>query len=175
MTNTEVNGESSEQKDSEGSFFHLPPSTFHLSPIDLSEPSGAELVVDVNPRMFEPPPVRLVTIEDATMVAGAGMDTKLDAFYVDLLKFERDREGDSPVYRAANFALVFQICEPPAVRHDMRAIGIEVPSLGTVEQQLIDTKIEYVLQRGLLPGDVSILLQDPAGNWIVLTETATVR
>jgi hypothetical protein len=79
------------------------------------------------------------------------------------------------VYRGANFALVFEICEPPVVRHDMRAIGIEVQSLGMIEQQLIDQEIEFSLQRGLLPGDVSILLQDPAGNWLELTEAAIIR
>jgi hypothetical protein len=144
-------------------------------PIGLSEGSGAEPVVDGNPRMLEPPPVRLVTVQDARLPAGAGMEVMLDAFYVALLSFERDAHAEMPVYRAANFSLVFEICEPPVIRHDMRAIGIEVQSLGAIERQLIDQEIEYVLQRGLLPGDVSMLLQDPAGNWLELTEAAIVR
>jgi hypothetical protein len=146
-----------------------------LEPLDLSEPSGAEPLVDGNPRVVEPPPVRLVTVQDARLPAGAGMEVKLDAFYVKLLSFVRDTEAPTPVYRAANFALVFEICEPPVLRHDMRAIGIEVQSLGDIERQLIDQEIQFVLQRGLLPGDVSILLQDPAGNWLELTEAAIIR
>jgi len=148
---------------------------FRALPIGMSEGSGAELVIDGNPRMVEPPPVRLVTVQNARLPAGAGMEVKLDAFYVTLLSFERDANAQMPVYRAANFALVFEICEPPMVRHDMRAIGIEVRSLGMIEQQLIDQEIEYSWQRGLLAGDVSILLQDPAGNWLELTEAAIVR
>jgi hypothetical protein len=143
--------------------------------LELSDRSGAEPVIDSNPRMLEPPPVRLVTVSDAILHAAAGLETKLDGFYLGLLKFERDRDAQTPVYRAANFAIVFEIGEPPITRHDMRALGIEVQSLGTAEQQLIDAEIEYVLQRGLLPGDVSILLQDPAGNWIVLSEAANIR
>jgi hypothetical protein len=141
--------------------------------IEVSDGSSAELVVDDLPRMVEPPPVRLVTVDDAKLLAGAGMEKLLNGFYVDLLQLVRD-EGDGLVYRAANFAIVFQILEPPVQRRDMRAIGIEVQSLAEARKKLIDAEIEHVLQRGLMPGAVSILLQDPAGNWLELTETAII-
>ena len=142
--------------------------------IEVSEASNLSPLVDDHPRMVEPPPVRLVTVADATLLAGAGLEKVLDAFYVDLLQLVRD-EGAELVYRAANFAIVFEVVEPPVVRQDMRAIGIEVQSLAEVRKKLTDAEIEHVLQRGLTPGRLSILLQDPAGNWLELSEAAMIR
>ena len=141
--------------------------------IEVSQSTCAQLTVDALPRMVEPPPVRLVTVDDARMLAGAGLEKQLDAFYVGLLQLVRD-PGARLAYRAANFALVFEILEPPVWRQDMRAIGIEVQSLAEARQKLIDAEIEHVLQRGLTPGNLSILLQDPAGNWLELSEAAMI-
>jgi hypothetical protein len=52
------------------------------------------------------------------------------------------------------------------VREDFRAVGIEVPALLSLERELIELEIEYEWQKGLLPGQQTILLQDPAGNWV---------
>jgi hypothetical protein len=142
--------------------------------VALSETSSAAPLVDDHPRMVEPPPVRLVTVDDATLIAGAGFEKELDAFYVDLLQLVRD-PGAELAYRAANFAIVFQVVEPPVRRQDMRAIGIEVQSLADMRKKLVDAEIEHVLQRRLTPGMLSILLQDPAGNWIELSESAMIR
>ncbi len=142
-------------------------------PIELSESANASVTVDDLPRMVEPPPVKLVTVQDAKLLAGAGSEPQLDAFYVDMLKFDRDPQLPL-AYRAANFAIVFQVDEPPIQHESMRAIGIEVQSLSIARQQLIDREIDHTLQRGLLPGHLSILLQDPAGNWIELIEARIV-
>ena len=42
---------------------------------------------DRRPLIPEPLPVRLLTVEDATLIAAAGLEVQLDDFYVDLLKF----------------------------------------------------------------------------------------
>jgi hypothetical protein len=144
------------------------------TPVPLSDTASAAPLVDDHPRMVEPPPVRLITVDDATLITGAGLEKELDAFYVDLLQLVRD-PGGAMAYRAANFAIVFQVVEPPVRRPDMRAIGIEVQSLAEARKKLIDVEIEHVLQRGLTPGMLSILLQEPAGNWIELTEAAMIR
>jgi hypothetical protein len=143
--------------------------------IALARRSGESPVVDALPRMFEPPPVRLLTVNDAVLTAAAGLEGELDAFYVALLQLERDDGGEWPIYHAANFSLRFEIAEPPIEREDMRAIGIEVRSLAEAEQKLIDAEMTYELQRGLTPGWRTLLLQDPAGNWIELSESRGVR
>jgi len=59
-------------------------------------------------------------------------------------------------------------------RDGVRPIGIEVRSLRDAERKLFDNQIDYIRQRGLLPGLISLLLQDPAGNWIELFEAVAV-
>src|SRR5690242_12497792 len=44
---------------------------------------------DRRPPMPEPPTVRLVAVEDVTIIAPSGAERELDALYVDVLKFER--------------------------------------------------------------------------------------
>ena len=57
---------------------------------------------DVRPKIEEPPPGRLVSIEDSQLWAGAGLERELDDFYVGLLKFERQQAENEIVYRAEN-------------------------------------------------------------------------
>ncbi|HWE01506.1 MAG TPA: VOC family protein [Tepidisphaeraceae bacterium] len=130
---------------------------------------------DRRPRMPEPLPVRLVTVEDARLIAAAGQESALDAFYVELLGFEKEDAESRLVYRADNFRLVWRIHELPITRNDMRALGIEVPVLREAEQKLIDAEIFYERRRGLYPGQQSLVLQDPAGNWIELTGRSEFR
>ena len=137
-----------------------------LEPVVVERP----LPRDPRPRLFEPPRVRLVTVADAHLLAGAGKEVDLDAFYVAILDFERDAAWEHPVYRAENFRLFFDIIEPPVERPDMRALGIQVPSLRTLEAKLIEREIEYERQKNVMPAAESFLLLDPASNWIELTE-----
>lgn len=44
---------------------------------------------DRRPPMPEPPPVRLVAVEDVSILAPSGVERELDALYVEVLKFER--------------------------------------------------------------------------------------
>ncbi|HEY2587829.1 MAG TPA: hypothetical protein VGI81_18940 [Tepidisphaeraceae bacterium] len=130
---------------------------------------------DRRPRMPEPPPVRLLTVDDAHLPAPAGIEVDLDGFYVGLFGFERDEKSEFPVYRAENFRLIFDILEPPIARDDFRPLRIEVPSLEAAEQKLIEAEIEYTRQRALLPGRESLALLDPAGNWVEINEGRPVR
>jgi hypothetical protein len=126
---------------------------------------------DRRPFMPEPPPVRLVAIDDVHVPAAAGVEIELDDFYVKLLKFEREetrREGI--VYKSENFRLWFDVLEPPIQREDFRPIGIDVPSLSNLERELIEREIEYLWQKGLLAGQHTLLLKDPAGNWVQIGE-----
>jgi len=130
---------------------------------------------DKRPPIPEPPPVRLVAVSDVRMPAPAGRERDLDAFYVTLLEFARDPDEMFPVYWAENFCLRFDVHEPPLSRDDLRPTGIQVRSLAALEQKLIDDQRDYTRQRGLLPGTESLLLTDPAGNWIEIAEFAEVR
>jgi hypothetical protein len=125
---------------------------------------------DRRARIPEPPPVRLLTIDDAHLPAAAGAEVRLDEFYVGLLAFERQPDSEFPVYRAENYRLVFDVAEPPLSRDDFRPLRIEVPSLQAAEQRLIESEVEYTRQRGLAPGSESLALLDPAGNWLEITE-----
>jgi hypothetical protein len=79
-----------------------------------------------------------------------------------------------PVYRAENFRVHFDLVEGLVERESLRPLGVEVPSLAAAEGNLSAAKIEYVRQRGVTPGQESLLLTDPAGNWIELVEMRPV-
>jgi catechol-2,3-dioxygenase len=131
---------------------------------------------DKRPRIEQPLPVRLVAVEDCVLPAVAGLERDLDSFYVSLLGFARDAEaGDEEiVYRADNFRLRFFVleCKPP--RDGYRPLGILVPSLPALVQRLDDARIAFVRQRGLELGSESLLLSDPTGNLVEISECRIV-
>jgi hypothetical protein len=129
---------------------------------------------DRRPKMPEPPPVQLVAVEDVTLDGVAGLEKDMDQFYIGLLRFERDATTDDLIYRAENFRLRFVIHELPQSRQDMRSIGITVPSFPDLIQRLNDLEIPFIRQKGLSPGEESLLLRDPAGNWLQLFEMKLV-
>lgn len=141
------------------------------------EPSRITLKppTDDRPTMPVPPPVRLVAVEDVHVPAAAGCERELDDFYVTLLRFDREGADHGEItYKAENARLRFDVLEPPITREDFRPIGIDVRSLQTIEKQLIDLEMDYEWQRGISPGHQTILLQDPAGNWVQIGETRIV-
>jgi hypothetical protein len=129
-----------------------------------------EPVEDKRPKMVEPPPVRLVAVEDCLLLAAAGLERELDSFYVGLLGFERVEGVDGIVYRAENFYLRIGIVERVLDRENLRPLGIAVPSLTELRRRLLESEMEFVWQRGLTPGMESLLLSDPAGNPLEITE-----
>jgi len=141
--------------------------TMELEP----SPGNFQIVPDRRPLVPEPLPVRVVAVEDVRLPAACGLERELEEFYIALLQFGRDTtEVDSLVLRAENVRLQFSVFEPPMAREHLRTLGIEVISLGEAERKLIDAEIPYVHQRGLMPGQESLSLQDPAGNWLSITE-----
>jgi hypothetical protein len=139
--------------------------------VELEDPSiEFTPTTDRRPLIPEPLPVRLLTVEDASLCAASGLEVLLDDFYVLLLKFERDADSYDLIYHADNFSLHFQIIEKFPERQSLRPLMIEVPRLSEIEQQLIDRQLEYTRQRGLTPGEERLVLQDPAGNWIEIVE-----
>lgn len=146
-------------------------------PMGLDEPAGPfKAAGDARPRMPEPLPVKLVTVDDARLVTPAGLEVELDEFYVGLLGFQRvaGSECDVVSYRAENFDLHFDVLEPPVRRESLRAIGVEVASLAEVELKLIEREVPYTRQKGLVPGRDALVLADPAGNWVELTESRLI-
>lgn len=129
---------------------------------------------DRRPMIYEAPPVWLMAVADVRVEARAGIEKQLDEFYGDILAFERDEASEFPVYRAGNFRLHFEIVEPPVVRDDLRPIGVVVPSLAAAEEKLIQRELEYTRQRGLLAGQEALVLLDPAGNWVQISESREV-
>jgi catechol 2,3-dioxygenase-like lactoylglutathione lyase family enzyme len=116
----------------------------------------------------------LVTVEDARLPAVAGLETRLDAFYVGLLQFERDLKTDGLVYKAENFRLRFDVVEVAIPRDDMRMLGVIVKSLADMMRRLGDAEIAYSRERGLNAGEERLLLLDPAGNWIRIVQSKAI-
>jgi hypothetical protein len=142
-----------------------------MEPIELEE--GVNLpqpVADKRPLVPEPLPVRLLTVDDATLVTSAGLEVQLDEFYVGLLKFERELGHHPLVYHADNFRVLIEVVECLPERDSCRPLMIEVPRLLEIELGLIEREIEYTRQKGLMPGEHRLALQDPAGNWIEIVE-----
>ena len=140
------------------------------APIELEAPTGIEPRPDRRPRMPEPLPVRIVAIEDVILPVLAGLEVQLDEFYVGLLEFARDGDRRQLIYHADNFAIRFNVQELLPQRGEYRPLQIEVQSLLLAEQKLLDAKIQYIRQRTLTPGEESLALLDPAGNWVELVE-----
>ena len=126
--------------------------------------------------MDELPPVRLVAVEDVRLPAPPGLGEQLDLFYIGLWQFERDVEREGIIYRAENVRLRFDVDaeQKPIERETLRPQGIEVVSLAAAELKLVEAEHDYIRQRGLTPGQETLLLQDPAGNWIELFEVRLV-
>ena len=143
-------------------------------PIELEAPTGIEPVPDRRLRMDEPLPVRLVAIENITLPVIAGLEVDLDRFYVGLLEFLRDPDLRQLIYHADNFAIRFVVRELLPQRGEYRPVQIEVQSLIVAEGKLMEAKIEYLRQRTLTPGQESLVLLDPAGNWVELVEYRVV-
>jgi hypothetical protein len=125
---------------------------------------------DRRPRVTPPPPVRLIAVADVELEALAGQQSPLDAFYIDLLGFERAEDDSTLAYQAENFRIRFVLFEKSFQRDDMRSLGIQVRSLAETERKLFDAEIDYTRQKGLIPGQEALLLKDPAGNWVQLVE-----
>lgn len=128
---------------------------------------------DRRARVPEPLPVKLIAVNDVRLEAPAGRERQLDAFYGTLLGMQRAM-GEAVVYRAENFDLYVDMLEPPIAREDFRPLRAQVTSLAEIELKLIDAKLEYVRRRGLLAGDEALLLQDPADNWVEITQSRIV-
>jgi hypothetical protein len=144
------------------------------SPLELESPTREfKPAPDNRLRMPEPLPVRLIAVEDVILPAPAGTEAELDDFYVKLLQFERIASELS--YRADNFVLRFDVVEHPVAHDSLRATQIEVLSLADAEQKLIDSEVQYTRQRGVSPGQETLLLLDPGGNWIELIEYRQVH
>ena len=124
--------------------------------------------------MFPPPPVRLATITDARLLAVAGLETQLDHFYAGILKFGRDECECGLIYRAENCRLRFDSKERPQPRDDYRLLGVIVPSLAEIIRRLSDEGLAYTRQLGLLAGQESLILNDPCGNLLEITESRLI-
>ncbi len=150
--------------------------SYCLDILELEDPSFPfKPEPDRRPSMPEPLPVRLVAVADVTLPTMAGIDDKLDAFYVELLGFGRSEDRNQIVYHADNHDLRFQVvAELPVPHPTMRPTGIAVPLLSETIARLLAAEIEYTHQRGMFVGMESLLLLDPAGNWIEITDMRAV-
>lgn len=128
---------------------------------------------DARTKMPEPLPVKILAVEDVYLAAAAGIEKDLDEFYVEMLQFLRDQELPL-AYWADNFRVIFEVREPPMDRDNYRVLQIEVQKLAEAEQKLVERELECTRQRGLVAGSESLVLLDPAGNWVELVESRKV-
>jgi hypothetical protein len=149
-------------------------------PLEEHASAGADQGdADPRPRLPEPLPVRLIAVEHVRMLAPRGADELLDAFYVGLLGFERYAGADAGegelVFRSDNFLLRFGFVDPPLVHETLRPQGIEVDDLVELEKRLVEAELEYTRERGITPGRETLLLLDPAGNWVEIGEIRLIQ
>jgi hypothetical protein len=143
--------------------------------VELVDSTGHLLpTADRRPRIPEPLPVRLVAVEDVRLSALMEAARDLDEFYVGLMGFEREHIQSENIYRAENLRLRISLTTTPPPR-DLRPLGIEVVSLADVERRLIEREMEYEVQKSLLPGRRTLLLLDPGGNWVSISESPPLR
>ncbi|HEX8522857.1 MAG TPA: hypothetical protein VF669_11410 [Tepidisphaeraceae bacterium] len=140
-------------------------------PLEEATVTGLSSAEDHRLRIPEPLPVRLVAISDVRLPSRAGVEPALDFFYVGLLGFERIPPFDQLIYRADNYTLRFDVQEAPVVHESLRSLLIEVPSLADATMKLNEGKIGFTRQKSVAPGTESLVMLDPAGNWIELVET----
>jgi len=139
--------------------------------MELEEPQTPfKPVPDRRPDMPEPPPVQVVAIADISLLATTGMEHDLDAFYVGVFRFERGSDTDRVIYLAENVAIRFRFVEGLVRRDDFVPTGLLVPSLPALRQRLVDQEILFERQQGIQSGMESVVLQDPAGNWLSVSE-----
>jgi len=156
-------------------------------PMEAHASAGADAGdADPRPRLPEPLPVRLIAVEHVRMLAPRGVDEKLDAFYVGMLGFDRycgfadtadttDTADGELAFRAENFCLRFRFVDPPLIHETLRPQGIEVNDLLELEKKFIEAELEYTRERGITPGRETLLLLDPAGNWVEIGEIRLVQ
>jgi catechol-2,3-dioxygenase len=147
---------------------------------ELEPPTGIVPPVDVRPLIPIPPPVRLVAVEDVLVHAGdldPALRAKVEDFYVRLLGFElRERDIDRLVLQGETHRLIYDFAspQPPPPADGYRFIGLEVPTFRDLEPRLRDAEVEYERQRGIHPGADKLVMRDPAGQWLEVTERRAV-
>lgn len=145
-------------------------------PIELEPSTGLKPKADLRPHMPPPPEVRLLSVADVHLPSAAGHERDLDAFYVEILQFERVSDGtDTLAYKAENHSLVFDVLEPPLNRDDISPTAIEVPSLREFRIQLSEREIDFQSTQGLDPATEFVLVKDPTGNWLSVSEWREFR
>ncbi|HEX8322859.1 MAG TPA: hypothetical protein VF595_02995 [Tepidisphaeraceae bacterium] len=136
--------------------------------MELEEPTEKFVLPDdKRPPAYEPPPVKLLAISDVRLTAPAGLEKQLDAFYVGMLKFERDTDDqDHIAYRAERWRLVFDVVEVPPPRDDYRPVMVQIPHFPDFIHALNEQQTPFEWQKGVAPGVETAFLQDPAGFWV---------
>jgi len=130
---------------------------------------------DKRPKMPQPLPVRLIAVADVGLPGRAGCEGAMDHLYVGLLGFVREAAAGGLVYQSESFRLCFALVEGLILHDTYRAAQIEVASLAELELRLVESEIEYTRQRGLTAGTECLVLMDPSGNWLEITEHREVR
>lgn len=150
------------ETDSSDSSFPLEDDAAPLGPVE-----------DARPRLPEPLPVKLIAVEDVRLPAQAGAEAEMDRLYVGLLEFAK-ADPAALTYRADNLSVHFDLVEGLIERAAYRPLQVEVLSLRDTEKKLIAAEREYDRQRGLTPGSEIIVLLDPSGNLVVLSEARRI-
>ncbi|HEY0008740.1 MAG TPA: hypothetical protein VGB55_08460 [Tepidisphaeraceae bacterium] len=142
--------------------------------IPLDEPT-ANVGPNTDKRQIlpEPPPVRLLVIDDIWLEATSNVEKSLDAFYVGLLHFVR--EDGALCYKAERFRVCFRIVDQFSERDDYRPLMMQIPHWHDFRNALEEQGTPYEYQQGLTPGAEVLLLRDPAGNFVSVGMFVPVR
>lgn len=138
--------------------------------IELEPSTNTPLRPDLRRPMFEPPPVRVIAVNDVHLPAAIGRERELTTFYVDVLHFVAPESGVSPLaFAAENVSLVFDLAEPPVDRENLAPTMLEVLSLRNLRETLLEREIAYETMHGLMPGTEHVIVRDPGGNLLAIS------
>jgi hypothetical protein len=127
-------------------------------------------VSDARKRLEEPLPVTLEAVADMHVPTPRVPREEFDRLYLTILEFAPLPDPHYLVYRAENFNLRFDLPRRELLHSDYRYVKIVVQSLAATEAKLVEAEIEYQRQKGITPGQESLLLTDADGNWLEIRE-----
>jgi hypothetical protein len=150
-------------------------------PLEPPPETAVEPVHDLRPVIPVPPPVRVIAVEDVTLLAPAHHAAAIDHLMTVILPLVKEMPlkqahvdaGAIGVYLAENVRVVYLARDepPPSPRHILQ---LELGDLRELRQRLQDAEIEYELSKRLMPGDVRVAFLDAAGNPIEVLENRAI-
>jgi hypothetical protein len=147
-------------------------------PVELSSTAPAATLkalseaaeADDRPMLDEPPPVKVLAVRDVELQAADDELPAVAAFYAGLLGL---KPLDARTFGSATVDL--RLVPPEGERDSLKPLGLQAQHYKQIVERLQMDEVDFEIVRGLVAGGDTILLRDPAGNWVGIGEWREVR